>query len=187
MILKQERKTIEEIIFVTGNEEKFLTAKKYFDKTKLNLVRKKIECPEIQDMNVSNVVKFSVQYMAEKLQKPVIKSDQGFYIEALNGFPGAYMHDVEATIGKEGFKRIMEGITNRKVKYVEALAFCIPGEEPVVFTEEKYGTLAKDFEGDKSHGIDFLFIMEGEKHTVSCFQKEKRIELYDCNIWPKMI
>jgi len=176
-----------EIVFVTGNEKKFFAARKYFDKSGFNLVRMKVDCPEIQDMDVSNVVKFSVKFMAEKLKKPVIKSDQGFFIEALNGFPGAYMHDVEAAIGKHGFKRLMEGFKNRKAKFVEALAFCRPGYDPVVFTSEKPGTLAKDFEGSEGFGIDFLFIPAGEKHPAAALLEEKRLRLYDFGLWPKMI
>lgn len=48
------------IIFITGNEKKYLAAKKYFDKSGFDLIRQKLECPEIQNMDVCEVVKFSV-------------------------------------------------------------------------------------------------------------------------------
>jgi XTP/dITP diphosphohydrolase len=175
------------IIFITRNEKKYLAAKKYFEKAGFDLIRQKLECPEIQNMDVSEVVKFSVKFMSEKLKKPVIKSDQGLYIQALNGFPGAYMNDVEKTIGKEGFKRIMQGIKNRRAKFVEALAFCNPGENAVVFTAEKKGRLSMDFQGVNGFGIDFLFILKGEDKTIASFPQEKVAEVYDFKLWPKMI
>lgn len=58
---------------ITGNEKKYLTAKKYFDRTRFNLIRQKLECPEIQNLDVREVVKFSVKFMAEKLKMPVIR------------------------------------------------------------------------------------------------------------------
>jgi XTP/dITP diphosphohydrolase len=175
------------IIFVTGNEKKYLAAKKYFNKSGFDLIRQKLDCPEVQNMDVCEVVKFSVKFMAEKLQRPVIKSDQGFYIEALNGFPGTYMNDVEKAIGKEGFKRIMQGVKNRKAKFVEALAFCNPGEDPLVFTAEKRGRLATGFQGKNGFGIDFLFILEGGDKTIASFPQERLAEVYDFKLWPKMI
>ncbi len=175
------------IIFITSNEKKYLAAKKYFDNTKFILVRKKIFCPEIQNMDVSEVVKFSVKFMAEKLKKPVIKSDQGFYIEALNGFPGAYMNDIEKTIRKEGFKRILHGVKDRQAKFIEALAYCQPGKEPVVFVAEKKGRLAEDFQGTNGFGIDFLFVLEGENKTIASFPQERLSEVYDFKLWPKMM
>jgi XTP/dITP diphosphohydrolase len=175
------------IILITSNKMKFLVAKNAVKGLPVELEQLKLETPELQDMNVCEVAKFSARWAADKLQKPVIKSDQGFYIEALNGFPGAYMHDVEATIGKEGFKRIMTGIKNRKAKYVETLAFCKPGEEPIIFTGEKHGALSENFEGEEGYGVDFLFIPSGEKHTASTLPEEKMIKLYDFGLWPKMI
>ncbi|MCK4429428.1 MAG: non-canonical purine NTP pyrophosphatase, partial [Candidatus Aenigmarchaeota archaeon] len=100
---------VKEIIFITGNEKKYLIAKKYFENTGIKLIRKNFDCPEIQDMDVVEVAKFSAKFMSEKLNKPIIKSDNGFYIEALNGFPGTYMRDVQDAIGKEGFKKLMVG------------------------------------------------------------------------------
>lgn len=176
-----------EIIFITSNAKKYLAAKKYFNKTGFTLRRQNLECPEIQNMDVSEVVKFSVKFMAEKLKKPVIKSDQGFYIEALNGFPGAYMSDVERTIRKEGFKRIMQGVKNRQAKFVEALAYCSPGKEPIVFVAEKKGVLAKDFQGANGFGIDFLFILEGDGRAIASFPKGRLAEVYDFKLWPEMI
>jgi len=109
------------------------------------------------------------------------------YIQALNGFPGAYARDVEKTINKAGFKRIMQGVRNRKVKFIEALAYCKPGEEPVVFVAEKKGRLAEDFQGTNGFGIDFLFILEGEDKTIASFPQERLAEVYDFKLWPKMI
>ena len=178
---------MKEIIFITGNEKKYAVAKKYFEGLDISLIRKDMYCPEIQHMDVVEVVKFSVKFMAEKIGKPVIKSDNGFYIESLNGFPGAYMKDVEKTIGKEGFKKIMEGIENRKAKFIDALAFCEPGKAPIVFIGEIKGKLAKEFEGTNGYGIDYLFIPEGETHTAGTFVQDKLVKLYDVGTWSKMI
>jgi len=53
------------------------------------LKTQKINLPEIQSMDVQEVAEHFVKCACEKLGKPVFKVDCGYYLEGLNGFPGA--------------------------------------------------------------------------------------------------
>ena len=82
-----------ELIYITTNplkkaEVELLLVKKYG--INVQFITPDFEVLEIQASNCGEVAKFSAKYTAEILQKPVLKSDSGLYIEALGGLPGPY-------------------------------------------------------------------------------------------------
>lgn len=176
-----------EIIFLTGNPKKLLVAEKYFSKTNYKIISKNLEVPEIQDKNCIEVVKFSTKFMSDLLDKPVLKSDHAFLIEAYNGFPGAYMADIQRMLQPEGFYNLMRDVENRNCKFVEALAYCEPDKDPIVVFTEKKGTLAKEIRGCAGMGIDYLFIPENETRTLAEMNEKERENMYDFNLWPKLL
>lgn len=76
------------VTMVTGNMGKWKVASDIFKKYDIELLHEKMDTPEIQSHDVEDVSKYSAIYAANKLNKAVIKSDVGYFIEALNGFPG---------------------------------------------------------------------------------------------------
>ena len=80
-----------DLIFITGNQKKLDQAREKIQGYPINLIGTKLETPEIQDTNVEIIAGYSAQYAANKLGKPVVKTDAGYYIEALNGFPGPFI------------------------------------------------------------------------------------------------
>lgn len=67
------------LVYVTGNEIKFNVASKTFKNTGITLLQKKLETPEIQSKSVQEVAKYSASWASEKLGKPVIVTDAGFF------------------------------------------------------------------------------------------------------------
>ncbi len=100
---------MKEILIITKNINKWKIASDIFSKYHLILKQKEIETPEIQDYDVVNVSKFSAEYIADKLQSSVIKSDVGYYIEELGGFPGPYVRDINQMLSSEDILKMMEG------------------------------------------------------------------------------
>lgn len=45
-------------------------------------------------------------------------------IDALNGFPAAYTHYAQDTLGEKGVLKLLKGEENRKARFVQALAYC---------------------------------------------------------------
>ena len=96
--IKEHIEIEKEIIMVTGNAGKYKIAKDIFIEKGLNLIQEKIETPEIQSYNVEDVSAYSALYAAKELNKPVIKSDVGYFIPALNGFPGPFVKYINALV-----------------------------------------------------------------------------------------
>lgn len=101
---------MKDLIYVTGNEYKLFTARKFLNPYGINVTGKKIPCPEIQADTIEEVAKCSAEFATKTLNCAVLKNDSGLVIPALNGFPSAYTHYVEDTLGEDGILKLMEGI-----------------------------------------------------------------------------
>lgn len=167
------------ITLVTGNWAKIEQAKKFLEPAGFEVDNVKMDTIEIQADSIEEVAKYSAKWASEQLKKNVVKNDTGIVIEALKGFPAAYTHYVQDTIGEEGILKLMEGIENRKAKFVQALAFCEYGKEPVVFTSETEGTISFKKEGNYGWCWDFIFIPKGQTKTLGCFQDEERLKMWN--------
>ena len=167
------------IMFVTGNWAKVALAKEYLEPYGVELDNVKLDTVEIQADTVEEVALYSAKWASDKLKCNVIKNDTGIMIDALGGFPAAYTHYVQDTIGEDGVLKLMRGVENRKAKFVQALAFCEYGKEPVVFTSVTNGRIAKRKAGKYGWCWDFIFIPDGQERTLGSFSDDKRFKLWN--------
>ena len=130
------------VTLVTGNWAKTAQARAFLEPLGIEVENIKMDTVEIQADKVEDVASYSAKWASEKLKKNIVKNDTGIEIEALKGFPSAYTHYISDTIDVEGILKLMNGEKNRKAKFVQALAFCQYGKEPVVFKSETNGTIA---------------------------------------------
>ena len=149
-----------EIIFVTTNDDKWQVAVCVLREYPIELKRAQIETPEIQSMEVEQIAGYSSEYAANRLRKPVIVTDVGYFVSALNGFPGPFQKYVNGWLTPDDFINLMKPYEDRSVKVKECLAFCEPGGEPVCFTSTLNATIAREPAG-KGRTLDQIMILEG--------------------------
>jgi len=166
-MIKQQKVTM-----VTKNQYKIEAMKKVLDVYGIGLEVENFYVPEIQADSCEEVVKFSVQYAANKCGKPVIKADAGLFIEALGGLPGIYTSPFQKKLGPSKVLKLMDGETNRKAHIVYALAYCEPNGEPIVFTGGCKGVISTELRGDEGMLIDYIFIPKGNNKTMGELKKE---------------
>ena len=80
------------ITYVTGNWAKIASAKSALSPLGYEVDNIKMETPEIQADDVSEVAKYSAKWAANELGKAVLKNDSGLFVKSLNGYPGVYTH-----------------------------------------------------------------------------------------------
>lgn len=153
------------ILFITKNAEKFAIAHAAFIGTGIELVQEKLETPEIQGTSVEEISKYSARWAADKLGQAVVTSDAGYFIGALNGFPGPFIKYVNQWLAAEDILRLMNGKTERGVVVRDCLAYCEPGQEPHAFPGEARGALAEHIVRHGKTSIGTLFIPEGHTKT----------------------
>jgi XTP/dITP diphosphohydrolase len=113
--------------------------------------------------------------------KQVIALDAGFYVQALNGFPGAY---VKAALEHKSFglEKLMQLVDdkakgNRNCKFVNCLAYVDDKfTAPMYFESVSEGTVS-DSIGEKRKGfwseLHRIFIPKGYEKTLSAMTKEE--------------
>ncbi len=177
---------MKKLTYVTGNSAKIASARQALETLGYEIDNIKMETPEIQANDVSDVAKYSAKWAANELNKPVIKNDSGLFVNWLNGFPGVYTRYVEDTLGEDGLLKLMEGMEDRSAYFKESIAYCEPWCEPIVF-----GWITKwkiDIKKSGTYGWsrDFVFIPEGEQKTLWCFPDEKRFEFYSLGAYVQL-
>lgn len=175
------------ITLVTGNWAKLAQAKEILEPLGHEITNVKMDTPEIQADSVEEVAAYSAKWASEQLKCSVVKNDTGIMIDALGGFPAAYTHYVGDTIGIDGILKLMKGIENRKARFIQALAFCEYGKEPVVFNSITEGTISKRKSGKYGWSYDFIFIPEGQEKTLGNFPDEKRFKLWNDTGYQQLI
>lgn len=111
------------VLFATGNNVKFEFANLICMPLGVELEQVAVDVDEIQGENPELIVTAKAKAIFEKLQKPVIVSDDTWAISALNGFPGAYMKSMNHWFGPEEFIRLMDGKADRLVVLHQYLAY----------------------------------------------------------------
>lgn len=173
------------LIFVTGNQKKLEQAKLALTGYEIELTNQKIETPEIQETDVRKIAEFSAKYASDKLQKPVVVTDAGYYIKALNGFPGPFIKFVNQWFKPEDLLRLMNGIDNRIIDSPVCIAYCEPSSEPVSFVSENTGELATEAQGEGST-IDQLYIPNGYSVPMGTLSDEEKLSLWNMDCWRQL-
>lgn len=175
------------IYYVTGNDLKVKLAKSIFEKRGVEVIQEDIDTPEIQSLDCKEIADYSSKYACELLNKPVLKNDSGFFIEALDGFPGALAKYAENTIKAEGYIKLLEGKENRKAYWVEVLSYCEPGCDPVSFASYSYGRIANEVHEGQGYDYDKIFIPDNENRTFSEMSEEEHISFFNQDAYLKII
>lgn len=166
------------VTMVTGNLGKWKVASDIFKNYNVDLYHEKMDTPEIQSYDVEDVSKYSALYAASKLNQPVIKSDVGYYIGALNGFPGPFLRYVNTYLTSEEVLKLMEDKSDRSIILKECLTFATPNGEIKQFVSEEKATIAKQALGE-GKTFDRIVIFDGDKLPKSMNSDEKNYQHFE--------
>ncbi len=149
------------IYFVTSNTFKFREVERVLGP---GLVMKKLDVPEIQAMEVKDVVEDKARRAYGILKKPLIVEDTGLYVRSLNGFPGAFARWFFDTVGNERLCRMLKNFKDRSA-YSETCICFYDGKRSMVFSGRGYGEIVKKPRGHEGWGYDPIFQPRGYAKT----------------------
>ena len=143
---------------VSTNKNKVAMISKSLARYGITLKHIDFSLPELQSHNFEEVATEKAKAAFEKAGKPCIVHDSGFFVTALNGFPGVLTHPVLDTIGIEGILKLTEG-KPRECGFVHCLAYYDGRvKTPVLFRSESTGTMSSTPRGSsKKHHWSRLF------------------------------
>ena len=169
---------MKKVTMVTGNLGKWKIASDIFKKYNVELMHEKMDTPEIQSFDVEEVSKYSAIYAAKKLNCGVIKSDVGYYIEELRGFPGPFLRYVNEYLTSEQVLKLMEGVENRTIILKECLTFATPKGKVKQFVNLEKATISREAMG-KGTTFDKIVIFEGDKLPKSMNSEEQNYKHFE--------
>ena len=101
--------------------------------------------------------------------------DIGFYIEAWNGFPRAYVNPSLETIGIKGILKLMDGVENRNCEFRECLAY-YDGINYEFFESVGKSQISKSIRGNKNENqlseLWYIVIPNGYTKTIAEFNED---------------
>lgn len=167
---------MKEIIFVTHNRGKIASASKRLKGVNFKIFEYELEEPRSDD--IKYISKCKVMEAYKLVNKPCISLDCGFWIDALDGFPKAFVNFALDTIGIEGILKLMEGKENRDCRFTECLSY-YDGSELQQFMGKHEGTLSKKILGNDTNKkwSDLWYIYQpcGYDKTLAQMSDEERI------------
>ena len=133
----------------------------------LEIERLDASYPELQADTLEETIVPGLEWLVSRYGRPVMIDDSGFFVDALNGFPGVYSSYVFKTIGCEGILRLMEGTPDRSARFECCVGFMSPGQEPFTAKGIASGTVSHEMRGSGGFGYDPIFINEGHAKTYA--------------------
>jgi non-canonical purine NTP pyrophosphatase (RdgB/HAM1 family) len=177
------------INFATGNSFKYEIAKAFFDKLgpEYELVQYDLEIVEIQSDSVEEIAKQAAISIAKEKQEPCIKVDVGFYIEALNGFPGPFIRYVNEQLSCKDYLRLLEDDQDRSAYFLDSLAIGYPDGTAKVFTRKTKGTVARAVDQIGRWPTNDLFIPDGYSRPLGELSNDEQVKFWGDGSWPDVI
>lgn len=179
--------TAHKITYLTSNPGKVEEANRHFVKRygfEVEIMNPDFELIEVQAANSADVVKFTVEYACEKLNRPVLKSDTALYIDYLGGLPGPYNAFFDKQIGTEKFMEMMKNADDRGARLEHSFAYCEPGKEAKIFSGGSTGRISEESRGGGRWHNSF-YIPDGENRTLSEIKVED--EMLEATYWGSAI
>jgi XTP/dITP diphosphohydrolase len=166
-----------EIYLITTNKNKVAEFKAVLE-PEHNITQDSYDYLELRHDIPEEIVKQAAKQLVECYGKPICVEDSGFFIEALNDFPGTCTAYIHKRIGNKGFLKLMENKENRKIYYKSAIGFCEPNKEPVTFLGEEEGTIAEKETGTQGWGQDAIFIPKNQTQTYGELRKSGDVNIF---------
>jgi len=181
-------KAMNTIYFATANHEKIRMAQTLLKNSEIDLRPVELDIDEIQGEDPELIVRDKAQRAYDKLQMPVIVSDDTWHIKALNGFPGAYMKSINYWFTPDDFLRLMHGIEDRTILLRQYLAYT-DGNITEIFKHDITGKIVNkprghnqkvpcatviEIEGDNGKTIAEVF-EQGESAVTERYKKRRDV------------
>jgi len=175
------------LAYVTGNGFKFAVAERALMGSGIVLVQERLSAPEIQSSQVEEVAAHAAEWASLRLGQPAVVTDAGFYIEALNGFPGPFVKFVNEWLTAQDLLNLMRGKENRQAIVRDSLAYCRPDEKPITFSGSYLGQLATVLGEGEGTPMERVFVPEGHTIPVSDFSAEERLAFWSrADVWQQL-
>ena len=165
------------IYFITSNKDKYNYASKELLKYNISLKQKNLSINEIQSSDIKRISLDKSIKAFKIIKTPLIVTDTGWNIPSLNGFPGAYMHDITRWLKSNDFLNLMKD-KNEKTILFNYIAIYKDNLKSKLFNITLNGEFLEKSKGKNGSTLDKVVTFRKDKKTIAeC--EDKNITFHD--------
>lgn len=135
------------------------------------------DIPETGDTFQENAVQ-KARTIYDLFKIPTIADDSGLSVFALDGFPGVqsarFMEGKPPTVKNLSLIEKLEPYSDKRAKFVAAIAVVGIDEYPLVFTGESHGLIINEERGNDGFGYDPIFYVPNLLKTFAELSSEEK-------------
>lgn len=163
------KKMMDQITFITGNPAKAERVKKYLP---VPLSHKAVDLPEIQSLDLHEVVEHKAREAYSHVSGPVLVEDTSLRFTALGKLPGTLIKWFLFEINNQGLCKLLDGYDDRSAT-AEVCFGLYDGDTVHFFDHQIAGTIAAVPRGGTPFGFDSIFIPNGSIKTWGEMSEEE--------------
>lgn len=168
--------------FITSNKNKWEEVCKILN---FKIPQKNLELPEIQSLNLKEILKEKALAAFKILKRPVVVEDVSLILKGFKGFPGPLVKWVIKAAGPEGIINFCKGSKNFNAEAICGVCM-YDGKNFKYFEGKIKGKISKVVRGKNGFGWDPVFIPEGYRKTFAEMEiKEKNKISHRYLAWKK--
>lgn len=157
--------------YITSNQQKIRIAQKYLSPLDVLIEGKHLDLTEVQSDDIIHIAVEKAKQAYAIIKEPLFVNDAGWYITALNGFPGPYMKYMNDWLKAEDILDMMRKHTDREVIFREVVCYVDKnGVQPFV-GEVKGTVLAKDTTPGEIPSRSIFSLSATNKSIAECWQE----------------
>jgi len=170
------------LLYITSNQNKIDTANKRLNPFGIKVEGLKVDgIIEPQSEDIIEISQMKAKQAFEKVQKPLIVSDGGWYIPALNGFPGPYMAYVNRWLTSQDFLNLMKDKENKEIILRECVTY-IDKNQIQSFTSDTKGSFVEKETGELTP-LDQIITFRDDKKTVAKCVNDGEVGVPQNELW----
>lgn len=170
------------LYFVTENQPKLHNANIILKSFGLHLTGKPIHLTEIQTDSLEEIALYKAKQAYEKIKEPLVVKDDGWYITALQGFPGVYMKYMNEWLTVNDFLNLLKPYKNRGIIFKEALCY-IDKNQHKIFVNTIEGKILKKPTGKSVPMATLATFRKDGKTMAECINEGIHFADIDATVW----
>ena len=152
-------KQAQDIYFITSNKKKYESLEKQLGSIGVTLKQQIYDFDEGRELSLEAVAKYKLAQAKKAFpDKKIIVDDRGFFIPALNGFPGPFVKLLLDSFSYKGLIKLMANEKDRRAIFSYAVAY-YDGKKDKVLVANEVGFITNKPKGTNLHGwTDLLYV-----------------------------
>jgi XTP/dITP diphosphohydrolase len=173
------------LLFITSNPHKLKSAQKHLSPYNIEIEGyKNLNIQEIQADSIEEISIDKAKKAYKEIKKPLIVSDAGWFIPALNGFPGPFMAYIAKCFTSNDFLNLMKDKEDKSIKLVECITY-IDENGYKVFTNELEGFFLDHEEGE-GDCLDKVISCREDRKSISKCRNENILAIDQFGMWKEL-